>query len=79
MPSPIDSVPVRRMVAARRKAQRETLGLTTVELAARIKVSHDTLEDWESAAYWPLPEVSARWRGALRCQSMAVRHSSGVR
>lgn len=71
-PNPIKSINIRLGVAARRRQLREQLGLTPQQLAARIlvtpqlHVSAETLTDWENAAYWPMPDVSEKWRQALR-------------
>lgn len=74
--SPIKCLSTRREAAKNRREARQRRGWSLQELASRIRisppdappvnVSADTLADWEDAAYWPLPEVSERWREALR-------------
>lgn len=72
-PNPLNNLVVRRQVASRRRQQREALGLDVRQVAAKLGISHETLVDWESAAYWPLPEVSERWRNVLRPGSRHAR------
>lgn len=73
LPNPLNNLVVRRQVAARRRQQREALGFAVPQLAAKLGISHETLVDWEAAEYWPMPEVSERWRNALRPGSRARR------